>query len=351
MKVYIQIEGWEGYPDKKSSVKIPKSWDSNGKTCADVMGLFIEAYNGKNPDTIIELEAVHLESQLTDGTKFYSDAKCIDVLDDYGDYFITRGAYVSSSSAGAGATASSTTKTLEVDSDGIPLVKCKNYGCGQMFSESSNTETSCRYHSLPPFFHDTAKGWQCCNERKAYDWDDFNAIEGCLVGLHSTVDPKVKFMASPTVEAAAAANESSTTPSTDTAPKTVLASIEQFNKSNPNATTGATSMAKTLQSNVRKSTQNADGITAKCQRKGCQLTFNIADNHTGACTYHAGNAVFHDTWKYWSCCPGKKCYEFDEFMKVPGCETGCHDDGVIDLSTPGYGAHTFSNGAHDEVDA
>ena len=43
--------------------------------------------------------------------------------------------------------------------------------------------------------------------------------------------------------------------------------------------------------------------------------------------YHKGKPVFHDGEKYWSCCPQKKCIDFESFMKVPGCVTGKHDDG------------------------
>lgn len=43
--------------------------------------------------------------------------------------------------------------------------------------------------------------------------------------------------------------------------------------------------------------------------------------------YHTGEAVFHDGEKYWSCCPHVKVLEFDEFMKIPGCAVGKHDDG------------------------
>jgi len=48
-------------------------------------------------------------------------------------------------------------------------------------------------------------------------------------------------------------------------------------------------------------------------------------------TISVGNPVFHDAIKLWSCCPDKKCYDFDEFMAVPGCAQGVHDDGVIDI--------------------
>ncbi|KAL3902940.1 MAG: hypothetical protein SGARI_005604, partial [Bacillariaceae sp.] len=41
---------------------------------------------------------------------------------------------------------------------------------------------SCTYHKLPPVFHETAKYWACCPNKKAYDWDDFQRIPGCMTG-------------------------------------------------------------------------------------------------------------------------------------------------------------------------
>jgi hypothetical protein len=29
--------------------------------------------------------------------------------------------------------------------------------------------------------------------------------------------------------------------------------------------------------------------------------------------------VFHETAKFWSCCPNKKVYDFDDFQNIPGC--------------------------------
>jgi hypothetical protein len=108
----------------------------------------------------------------------------------------------------------------------------------------------------------------------------------------------------------------------------VLKSIDAYNAANPDAASAASSAVKTLA--TRKCTRNADG-TARCQRKGCQKTFAVDSNGPTACTYHQGQPIFHDAVKMWSCCPGKKCYDFDEFLAVPGCAVGFHDDGVIDL--------------------
>ena len=50
-----------------------------------------------------------------------------------------------------------------------------------------------------------------------------------------------------------------------------------------------------------------------------------ADNAEGSCTYHPEKPVFHDTIKYYNCCPKQQAYDWDAFMKIPGCHTGKHD--------------------------
>ena len=200
------------------------------------------------------------------------------------------------------------------------LLKCKNYGCNISFREEENHDTACRHHTAPPIFHDRIKGWNCCKEKKVYDWDEFRAIQGCAVGRHSTVDPKLLFQSSPTVDAAKAAEAKSEAAQ--------IKSIADFNTQNPDAATASASALKTV---ARKSTRKPDG-TARCQNKGCQKVFNVRENNARACTFHVGQAVFHDVAKYWSCCDKKKCFDFDEFMKVTGCRTGYHDDGEIDPS-------------------
>lgn len=50
------------------------------------------------------------------------------------------------------------------------MKKCKRHGCRQQYQDSENTDTSCNYHPGKPIFHDTKKGWTCCN-KIVYDWD------------------------------------------------------------------------------------------------------------------------------------------------------------------------------------
>ena len=148
-------------------------------------------------------------------------------------------------------------------------------------------------------------------------------IYRCAVGKHSQVNIGATISASPN----ATAPSTSTTASSNTP---ALKSISDYNATNPDATSAASSATKIITA-TRKSSRNTDGITAKCQRKGCQKTFILTENTPQACTYHIGQPIFHDAVKFWSCCAYKKCFDFDEFMSVPGCGVGCHDDGVIDL--------------------
>lgn len=66
-------------------------------------------------------------------------------------------------------------------------VRCKRFGCNRWF-DPNDDKVPCRYHVAPPIFHETAKWWSCCNDKKAYDWDSFMRIPGCQEGFCS-VDP------------------------------------------------------------------------------------------------------------------------------------------------------------------
>lgn len=315
VKVYIQWDGeGEAYPEKKTKLAIPKSWLQ--KPVSDVIELFIKAYNEKNPTQPPLLTAeLHLQSSESKD-KIYSDALVITSLGDHSDYLLKRGVYKKLD----------TTAVAEASTEsGVPQVKCKNYGCQKMFIEEFNSDAACHHHTGPPIFHDTMKCWSCCRDRKAYDFESFQLIAPCAVGRHSTIDPKIAISESPRTMGSTVF-EGSNEAAPSSAP---LKSIADYNSSNPNAATAAASAVKTVA--ARKSSRSEDGQSAKCQRKGCQKQFVLAENSATACTYHKGQPVFHDAVKYWSCCDHKKCFDFDEFLAVPGCAVGCHDDGVIDL--------------------
>ncbi len=305
LKVYIHLE-LDGFPQQTSKIQIPKTW--LGKDVRDIINLFLPAYVKKYPEHILELECVHLATN--DGTKIYSNVKVSDVLEDRGDYYIKQGVHIKDSVE---------TVFSNMSVDGKPMLRCKNYGCNQYFQEDDNNDQACVHHTAPPIFHDTMKCWSCCKDRKAYDFESFQLIQGCTVGRHSNEAKKVTIAPSPNSQSE---NGGSVLPTT------VLRSIADFNTANPTAASAASSAIQTI--SARKSTRNSDG-TARCQRKGCQKVFNVNENLGECCVYHKGQPIFHDAVKFWSCCPEKKCYDFDDFLSVKGCSTGLHDDGVVEL--------------------
>ena len=311
MSIKIQIKFEEdGFDNKTSKIGVPKSWAE--KTVLDVIGLFVKAYNAKSEKQLIASEMHFVDEQ---GKKVFSDAIVKLTLGDHCDYLLKFGEHIQT-------VAKQEAKVSAIT--GKPLVRCKNYGCQQFFDEDDNAEGSCQHHVGPPIFHDTMKCWSCCRDRKAYDFEGFQEIKGCHTGKHSTENVGQVIAASPNnpttvFEAGEGEGEKE-------APK--LKSIDAYNASDAAGPTAAEGAAKIM--NTRKSSRKDDG-TARCQRKGCQQTFLVESNNDTACTYHKGQPVFHDAIKYWSCCEEKKCYDFDEFLAVPGCTIGYHDDGVIDL--------------------
>jgi hypothetical protein len=58
----------------------------------------------------------------------------------------------------------------------------------------------------------------------------------------------------------------------------------------------------------------------RCVHLGCQKYFDPKTEPV--CVHHKSPPVFHETAKWWSCCPHKKAYDWEGFQTIPGCETG-----------------------------
>jgi len=195
-------------------------------------------------------------------------------------------------------------------------VLCTNFGCGKYFvpgDESSNTDGGvCRHHAKGPVFHDTYKYWSCCPERRAMDWEEFEQIPPCVVGVHSTTNKPITFKQEAiTSQALTEEQKQAMSQGASTA-----AVYEGPRRTGPREFEGARAGTDEPQKIV-------DG-KANCRNFGCQQTFVVAENHDSACQFHAEGPVFWDTYKYWKCCPHKKAAEFDDFVKIPGCATGPH---------------------------
>lgn len=61
-----------------------------------------------------------------------------------------------------------------------------------------------------------------------------------------------------------------------------------------------------------------------CYNKGCGKKFDPISNDSEECVYHSGEPVFHDVYKYWSCCD-KKTTDFTEFLNIKGCCRAKHN--------------------------
>ena len=73
-----------------------------------------------------------------------------------------------------------------------------------------------------------------------------------------------------------------------------------------------------------KKQSDDDSNLVTCKRFGCQKKFDPAKNHDTACVYHESPPVFHETNKWWSCCPHIKGYDWDSFQAIKGCKVGRH---------------------------
>jgi CHORD len=66
----------------------------------------------------------------------------------------------------------------------------------------------------------------------------------------------------------------------------------------------------------------------QCTRFGCKQRFPPGGPYPSPCTYHKAPPVFHETAKFWSCCPLKKAYDWEDFQNIPGC---CEAESCTDV--------------------
>ena len=313
-KVYVHYEeGADAELHVTLKLTLPAKWASESPL--KLLELFVEAYNTRKPANVLDVAQVHLEDK--QGVALAANDEIGEVIADRADVHVRHGPTPEGKAKPAAATEEKEPKKNEGENDG--KVRCRNYGCNKFFSEDENADDACRHHVKPPLFHDTKKGWLCC-EQRVYDFDDFQKIQGCTVGRHSTLDPKLAFAASPTVANAQNAIDNQ---------QPALKSIADYNKENPDAATAVSSALKTANEPTKNVERRSDG-TAKCINKGCQKDFVVAENNDKACQYHSQHPVFHDRGKWWACCPDTVKYEFEDFVKIPGCQVGPHNDGFDD---------------------
>ena len=198
---------------------------------------------------------------------------------------------------------------------------CNNNGCKQKFSSKENGSSACVYHPGKPIFHDLKKGWACCGVI-VYDWEEFQKIKGCAVGVHclkvDQPNPETEssdFAKSHTVSRAesALANSSNVAATVPVKAK----NIDDFNKEQEQQ------KEKQKEGLVEKKLFVLPNGNLKCVNRGCNKEFKECEAEETSCKFHVGMPVFHDGIKSWSCCK-KETWDWDDFMKLPTCSTGRH---------------------------
>jgi len=180
MKVLLHYEDNENSELYKSlKITLPKSWKT-GPT-AKLLAQFVETYNANeafssNPlneaDVHLALRQEHTMIPLA------SDDVTVQAIPDRADVYICHGPSRTIQQAVDEKKAELKRKQEDLAS----TVACQHFGCKNRFP-TGGPYPDCRYHAAPPVFHETAKFWSCCPTKKAYDWDDFQNIPGCLTAV------------------------------------------------------------------------------------------------------------------------------------------------------------------------
>lgn len=64
-------------------------------------------------------------------------------------------------------------------------------------------------------------------------------------------------------------------------------------------------------------------IGTNCKNGGCGKSYESASSNDNLCVHHPGVPIFHEGYKFWSCCQ-RKTSDFSAFLSQVGCETGKH---------------------------
>lgn len=187
MKVFLHYNETEDSSLHKTlKITLPKSW-KNGPT-SKLLDQFVESYNsseqGSKSPQPLQASELHLATVRRDvdkdeeiTTPLASDSITIEVIDDREDVYICQGPSRTLEDIENERREEMERKKAELAN----TVACVHYGCNNRFPREGPYPKCC-YHAAPPVFHETAKFWSCCPKKKAYDFEDFQNIKGCMTG-------------------------------------------------------------------------------------------------------------------------------------------------------------------------
>lgn len=203
MKVFLHYED-NADADLHKSLKItlPKSWKTG--PASNLLDQFVESYNGnaKFADrNFLEVSDLHLamrqevaarsnNKEIDNKTELVPiciDAVVVDEIPDRMDVYICHGPSQTMAERRTAAEEAEKARQAELQN----TVACTHFGCQNRFPKGG-PYPECLYHKSPPIFHETAKWWSCCPDKKAWDFDDFQKIPGCQKGRCTDVKEEQK---------------------------------------------------------------------------------------------------------------------------------------------------------------
>ncbi|KAG7254852.1 hypothetical protein CRUP_011830 [Coryphaenoides rupestris] len=156
---------------------------------------------------------------------------------------------------------------------------CYNKGCGERFDGEDDSEDACLFHPGVPIFHD--------------------ALKGCTRGRHSNEKPQEPLRPEVSSDKGGAKTTNG----------------EEIIYQGPKS-------AETLQRERPSSQEPLKKLPKKVSASLAQ-TFQGPETDLEVCTHHPGAPVFHEGYKYWSCCC-IQTFDFNAFLDQKGCSAGTH---------------------------
>ncbi|GLD64661.1 cysteine and histidine-rich domain-containing protein 1-like protein [Lates japonicus] len=209
---------------------------------------------------------------------------------------------------------------------------CYNKGCGQKYEADKNKDDSCRFHPGVPIFHDALKGWSCCKKRTT-DFSEFLSIKGCTRGRHSNEKPQEPLRPEVTSDKGDIKHTNGQEiiyqgpKSAEKLQKERPSSDEPMTKLPPKVSASLAQVLEKLEISQRAEKEQKESQTVmpgtRCKNTGCKTVYQGPETDMEVCTHHPGAPVFHEGYKYWSCCC-IKTIDFNAFLDQKGCTTGKH---------------------------
>ncbi|XP_060730802.1 cysteine and histidine-rich domain-containing protein 1 [Tachysurus vachellii] len=209
---------------------------------------------------------------------------------------------------------------------------CYNRGCGERFDEDKNSDDACCFHPGMPIFHDALKGWSCCKKRTT-DFSEFLSIQGCSRGRHSNVKPEEPLKPECKSDKGERNLHSSEEiiyqgpKSAEALEKERPSSDEPKSKLKVKVSPSLSQILEKMEISEKQKQEKLDSkiviVGTKCKNSGCKTLYQGPETDAEVCTHHHGAPVFHEGYKYWSCCC-IKTIDFNAFLDQKGCTTGKH---------------------------